>query len=135
MFFRRKDSNEWCRGVIKEINKEKAEIFFADYGTTDEVDILNIRLQLWLCKKPVQIMRCSLHNVKPVGDGGAQKWNSEHIAAISEEAVGKTFRVTVKGAGSPLIQVQMVYSTSRSRNFNKELVLKGLAEFVNPDHV
>ena len=135
MLYRCKDSNDWCRGIIKEVNKWKAEIFFADYGTTDKVNTFNIRLQLWLCKKPVQIMRCSLHNVKPIGDGSAQKWNLEHIAAISEEAAGKTFRVTVKGAGSPLIQVQMVYSTSRSRNFNKELVLKGLAEFVNPDHV
>lgn len=130
MIYRYKDSHDWRRGVIvSQVDNEKVEVYFADYGTTDLVDVCNIRLNLLLRKIPVQVVRCSLYNVKPVGDD-ALKWNLDQLSAFNLEAVGREFRVTVKSAGPPL-QVEMVYSASRSRNFNRELVFKGLAEFVN----
>ena len=131
MVYRYKDSDDWRRGVIKQINGKKVEVFFADYGITDEVDIRDIRLNLLLCKKPVQVVRCSLFNVKPVGED-ALKWNFEHLDAIHAEAVGREFRVTVTDAGPPL-QVEMLDSFFSS--FNKDLVMNGLAELVNPDFV
>jgi len=133
MFCRYKVSDDWRRGVVKKVNGEKVEVFFADYGITDEVDIRDIRLNLLLCKKPVQVIRCSLFNVKPVGDG-ALKWSFGHLDAIQAEAVDREFRVTVMSAGPPL-QVKMDYSNSRLSSFNRDLVVKGLAEFVNPDLV
>ena len=133
MFYRYKDSDDWRRGVIKQVNGKKVEVFFSDYGITDEVDIRDIRLNLLLCKKPVQVMRCSLFNVKPV-DEDALKWNFEHLDAIHAEAVDREFSVTVMRAGPPL-QVEMVYSTSRFFSFNRDLVVKELAEFINPDFV
>ena len=133
MVCRYKVSDDWRRGVIKQINGKKVEVFFADYGITDEVDIRDIRLNLLLCKKPVQVMRCSLFNVKLVGED-ALNWNFEHLAVIHAKAVDREFSVTVKSAGPPL-QVEMVYSNSRFSSFNRDLVVKGLAEFVNPDFV
>ena len=133
MIYRYKYSDDWRRGVIKQIYGKKVEVFFADYGVTDEVDIRDIRLNLLLCKKPVQVLRCSLFNVKPVGED-ALEWNFEHLDAIYAEAVDREFRVTVMSAGPPL-QVEMVYSNSRLPSFNRDLVEKGLAEFVNPDFV
>ena len=131
--YRYEDSDDWRRGVVKKVNVEKVEVFFADYGITDEVDIRNIRLNLLLCKRPVQVMRSSLFNVKPVGEG-ALEWNFEHLDAIFTEAVDREFRVIVMSAGPPL-QVEIVLSTSRFPSFNRDLVEKGLAEFVNPDFV
>ena len=133
MVCRYKVSDDWRRGVIKQINGKKVEVFFADYGITDEVDIRHIRLNLLLCKKPVQVMRCSLFNVKPVGEG-ALKWSFGHLNAIQAEAVDREFRVTVMSAGPPL-QVEIVLSTFKFPSFNRDLVEKGLAEFVNPDFV
>ena len=133
MVYRYNYSDDWRRGVIKQINGKKVEVFFADYGITDEVDIRDIRLNLLLCKKPVQVVRCSLFNVKPVGED-ALKWNFEHLDAIHAEAVGREFRVTVMDAGPPL-QVEIVLSTFKFPSFNRDLVEKGLAEFVNPDFV
>ena len=133
MVYRYKDSDDWRRGVIKQINGKKVEVFFADYGITDEVDIRHIRLNLLLCKKPVQVLRCSLFNMKPVGED-ALDWNFEHLDAIHAEAVDREFRVTVMSAGPPL-QVEMDYSNSRLSSFNRDLIENGLAEFVNPDFV
>ena len=133
MFYRYKDSDDWRRGVIKQVNGKKVEVFFSDYGITDEVDIRDIRLNLLLCKKPVQVMRCSLFNVKPVGED-AQEWNFEHLDAIHDKAVDREFSVTVMSAGPPL-QVEMVYSNPRLSSFNRDLIENGLAEFVNPDFV
>ena len=133
MVCRYKVSDDRRRGVIKQVNGEKVEVFFADYGITDEVDFRHIRLNLLLCKKPVQVLRCSLFNMKPVGDI-ALEWNFEHLDAIFTEAVDREFRVIVMSAGPPL-QVEIVLSTSRFPSFNRDLVEKGLAEFVNPDFV
>ena len=52
----------------------------------------------------------------------------EHLDAIHADAVDREFSVTVMSAG-PSLQVEMVYSNSRFSSFNRDLVVKGLAEF------
>jgi len=86
-----------------------------------------------LCKKPVQVMRCSLFNVRSVGED-AQNWNWEHLDVIHVEPVHREFRGTVISAGPPL-QVEMHYSPFKLSSFDSDLVLKGLAEYANLDFV
>lgn len=95
------------------------------------MDIQDIRLDIALEEKPVQILRCSLFNVKPVGSVH-QKWNLEERIAIFKESIKSEFRVIVRAGGRALLQVTMVYSeTNNSRSFNRVIVDKGLAEFVD----
>lgn len=103
-------------------------VYFADYGTVDVVDIQDIRLDIALEEKPVQILRCSLFNVKPVGSAN-QEWNLADRIAIFKESVESEFRVIVRAGGRALLQVTMVFlGTNNSHSFNRLIVDRGLAE-------
>jgi len=76
-----------------------------------------------------QILRCSLFNVKPV-DSAYQEWKLADRIAIFKESVESEFRVIVR-AGGALLQVTMVFlGTNNSHSFNRLIVDRGLAEFV-----
>jgi len=79
-----------CRSL--NCSEMKVEVFFADYGPTDEANIYNIRPYLLISKKPAQVMRCSLYDMKPVGDD-ALKWKLNHLLDIHLEAINHEFRV------------------------------------------
>lgn len=47
---------------MKAIRGKEIEIYFADFGIVNVSDIINIRLDIVLEEKPVQVLRCSLWN-------------------------------------------------------------------------
>lgn len=91
--------------MIKEVNGDKVSVYFADYGIVGAVDINDVRLDIALEEKAVQVLRCSLYNVKSLSD--VEEWRDQ----LMREAVGLDFQVTVKVGGHPLL-VEMVPTNS-----------------------
>ena len=51
---------------MQEVKKKEATVYCVDYGTLEIVDVTDIRLSVILTEQPVQVLRCSLFNLKPV---------------------------------------------------------------------
>ena len=99
-------------------------LYFEDFGSVlDEVDVTDVRLNVTLMQKPVQVLPCTLYNLKPVG--GTQQWDTKARNAILNEADKWTFRVTVKAQGP---QVTLAYNCNS--NFIVALVQNGFADFI-----
>jgi len=106
------------------------KIYFADCGIVGIIGINDIRMDIIMEEMPVQIMRCSLWNLKP--SVGTKGWSSEEQKSILNEALKSgEFLVNVKDAGPP-IQVELAYkSEPEFGSFNRKMVEKGLAVFVS----
>lgn len=106
------------------------KIYFADCGIVGVVGINDIRMDIILEELPVQILRCSLWNLKP--SAVANTWSSEEQKSIYNETfISAEFLVNVKDAGPP-IQVELAYKSGLIFwSFNKRMVEKGLAVFVS----
>jgi len=105
------------------------KIYFVDCGIVGIVNINDIRVDIILEDLPVQILRCSLWNLKP--SGGAKKWSSEERKSMFNECLKSTeFLFNVKNAGST-IQVELAFKSELEFvSFNKKMVGKGLVVFV-----
>jgi len=125
IFYRSKSN--WFRGVVLEVNEKKVTVKFADYGYSKIIDLIDIRLDIALVEKPVQVLKCSLYNLKP--PDGAAEWSTENQRAILFEATKCEFRVSIRKTGPPL-QVTMIYK-SASQSFNREMVERKLAECIH----
>ena len=99
-------------------------VYYDDFGNLDVVDVKDIRLDISLLETPVQVLRCSLHNLQPVG--GAPEWSSSQRNFIYKEAVKWTFRVVVKAPGP---QVKLMYK--KNSCFNTDVVHNRCADFVD----
>ena len=104
---------------------KEVDVNFVDWGTLDTVNIKDIRLDVDFEDVPVQAVRCALHNLEPTC--GGQNWLIRDLNAIYRLAAGVEFKVKVMADGPP-IQVELI--PERGRVFNKELVVKQLAKFV-----
>lgn len=98
-------------------------VYCDDFGNMDVVDIKDIRLDIALQETPVQVLRCSLHNLQPVG--GAPEWSNEQRNFIFKEAAKWTFRTVVKAPGP---QVMLMYR--KNSCFNTDVVHNRCADFV-----
>ena len=72
-----------------------------DYGTVDVVDTKDIRLNLAMEEKPIQVLHCILYNVNQQLENGAQELDKEYVAAMREEVVDREFKVVVKSIEPP----------------------------------
>jgi len=72
--------------------------------------------------EPVQVLRCKLHNLKPLK--GAAEWSDEQRNFIFDEAYKWTFKVFVNAQGP---QVTLMYK--ENSDFNEDIVRLGLADF------
>ena len=124
MYIYRSKSN-WFRGVVQEVNEKKVTVKCVDYGYSKIVNLIDIRLDITLVEKPVQVLKCSLYNLKP--PGGAEEWSTENQRAILFEATKCEFRVSIRKPGPPL-QVTMIYKNV-SQSFNREMVERKLGVF------
>ncbi len=61
------------------------KIYFADCGIVGIIGINDIRMDIIMEEMPVQIMRCSLWNLKP--SVGTKGWSSEEQKSILNEAL------------------------------------------------
>ena len=129
-YFNRFESN-WFRGVVLEVNEKKVVVYCVDYGYSKIADLTDIRLDVALVEKPVQVIRCSLHNLKPAGS--AVEWSTEDQRTILFEAAKCEFLVSVIKPGSPH-QVSMVYKKT-SKSFNRELVERKLAMLITTTRI
>ena len=86
---------------------EKVTLHFSDYGTCNVVDINDIRLDLALEEKPVQVLHCSLYKLNQLEADTTQEWKVEHVEEMREAVMEREFRVVVKALAPP-IQV-MIY--------------------------
>lgn len=91
--------------MIREVNGDKVTVYYADYGTTGVVDVNDVRLDIALEEKAVQVLRCTLYNVESLSD--VEGWRNQ----LMREAVDSNFQVTVKAGGYPL-QVEMVSNSA-----------------------
>lgn len=121
----------WIQGELVSRSRSRSEraatVNFADYGYSKIVDLTDIRLDIALVEKPVQVLKCSLHNLKP--PDAAEEWSPADQRAILFEATKCEFRVSIRKPGSPL-QVTMIYKNA-SQSFNREMVERILAECIN----
>ena len=77
-----------------------------DYGTVDVVNTMDIRLNLAMEEKPIQVLRCALYNLNQQLEIGDQEFDMEHVAAMREEVVDREFKVVVKSLGPvPLVMI------------------------------
>ncbi len=81
-------------------------VHFSDYGTYNVVDINDIRLDIALEEKPVQVLHCSLYNLNQLECDPGQELKADHVEEMREAVVEREFRVVVKALGPPL-QVMM----------------------------
>ena len=105
--------NDWFRCTIRDIRGKEIEVYFADFGIVDVVDISDIRLDIALEEKPVQVLRCSLWNQPKLSACcNTSIWCAavDHNVMFQEEAVEGELAVTVKAAGPPL-QVELFYKS------------------------
>jgi len=84
------------------VNEKEVTVFMADYGTVDAVDIQDIRLDLALEEKPVQVLHCSLYNLNHQLDNEDKELDMKQVVSKRDEVVEREFRVTVKVLGPPL---------------------------------
>jgi len=93
--------NDWFRCTIRDIRGKEIEVYFADFGIVDVVDISDIRLEIALEK----LSACCNTSI----------WCAavEHNVMFQEEAVEGELAVTVKAAGSPL-QVELLYKSEEN---------------------
>ena len=107
--------NDWFRCTIRAIRGKEIEIYFADFGIVDVVDISNIRLDIALEEKPVQVLRCAIwspHKSSACCSTSIWCTTGEHNVTFHEEAVEGVLAVTVKASGPPL-QVELIYNKSK----------------------
>jgi len=106
-------------------------VYCVDFGYSKIVDRADIRLDVALLEKPVQVFRCSLHNLKPAGS--AVEWSTEDQRTIIFEAAKCEFLVSVIKPGSPH-QVKMIYKNT-SQSFNRKLVERKLAGLITTTRI
>ncbi|CAH1803308.1 unnamed protein product, partial [Owenia fusiformis] len=120
----------WYRASITAASSKEVEVFFVDYGNTDTVPYDNIKQLLpKYAKLQMQALKCSLNNVKPIG----QNWTDVEIKAF-EDLVNEKSLVGSVISKSPNgdLQIELLDSTgSNDIIINKELVLMGKAMAIN----
>jgi len=94
--------DDWYRGIIAQVNGKVVTVLFSDYGTCNVVDINDIRLDIALEEKPVQVLHCSLYNLNQLECDPGQEWKADHVKEMREAVVEREFRVVVKALGLPL---------------------------------
>jgi len=72
-----------------------------DYGTVDVVDTLDIRLNLAMEEKPIQVLHCILYNLNQQLENGVDELDLEQVASMREEVADREFKVVVKSRGPP----------------------------------
>ena len=113
------------------MNEKKVVVYCVDYGYSKIADLTDIRLDVALVEKPVQVIRCSLHNLKPTGS--AVEWSTEDQRTILIEAIMSEFLVTIIKPGSPH-QIAMVYKNVH-RSFNRDMVERKLARLITTTNI
>lgn len=139
MHSRRCERNgQWYRAIIHEVDSlpGRATVIFVDYAQRDSINLRDIRLGMSHEEIPVQAIRCKLFNICVPGSGNAGpgvqlQWPRETINFLRQMIENEEFvLVNVKENGPPL---EVVMSLRNSTDVSKELLRRGLAEYIkNP---
>ncbi|GBO12385.1 Tudor domain-containing protein 1 [Araneus ventricosus] len=82
------DDEAWYRAQIKEVGPKTCNVYFIDYGNTDDVPISKIKeLQREFFNLPPQAICCKSYNVSPKSGN----WSDEDIDAFIEMTLEKSF--------------------------------------------
>lgn len=85
------EDKAWYRGIIEEVNADKAKIRFIDYGNSEEAEISSLKvLPSELALLPPFAYPCSLHGVSPL-EG---EWSSEVTSQLETLIVDKELTCT-----------------------------------------
>ena len=134
MFYtvRYKLDGKWYRATILNTagNRTKVEVFFVDYGTRDEVDRYDIRLNIMLESIPIQTIKCTIHNIKVPGTktNDATEWPISTLDHLHQLIVDQTCRVIVHTQSPSANFVSLFLSSGTC--VAEYLVDKKLAEFI-----
>lgn len=90
--------------MLDEFNgRERATVFFVDYGAVEQVSVKDIRLKNMFFKIPVQTFRCHLEGIEPASERNTKSRNYTESALnlLHELTVNNEFNITVENF-SPL---------------------------------
>ncbi|KAK3593506.1 hypothetical protein CHS0354_037029 [Potamilus streckersoni] len=134
----------WYRARVMDIDGDQLDLYFIDYGDSNYSQKNSVRMiQQEYLYLPAQAIECRLANVKPKGDGWTEAATEEfeqwtHCARW-KVLMSKNEKKIDAGDGeatspSPLFPHLTLMDTNRTVDFNinNELVLKGYAEWIDP---
>ncbi|KAL3854394.1 hypothetical protein ACJMK2_013665 [Sinanodonta woodiana] len=142
------NDTSWYRARVMDVDGDKLDLYFIDYGDSNYSQKNSIRIiqQEFLCL-PAQAIECRIASVKPIGDSWTDKATEEfeqwtHCArwkvlmAKNEKKIDTGDGTDASSSPSPSPSFPHLTlidtSTNVDFNINKELVLQGYAEWIDP---
>lgn len=119
------EENHYSRGVVLEIEKDNALVFFVDDGFDAVLPIKNLRYiqNKHITKLPFQSIKCSLHGIKPLE---CQNGAIETLYTYATEPKCNIFRtlfLKVCNKEPPHLQNQNAYSVLLKDSFGTKNIL------------
>ncbi|XP_055362345.1 tudor domain-containing 6 [Betta splendens] len=88
----RAENGDFYRAVVSEVGERCIKVFFVDYGSTESVDRINIRILPDRFKRlPRLALKCSLAGVRPKDE----RWSQSACGAFINVVIGKILHVHV----------------------------------------
>ena len=123
---------KWYRATVAatDIDENKVEVIFVDYGTRDDVDRHHIRLNVMLQWIPIQTIKCTIHNIQVPGTKADDviDWPIQTLDYLHKLIVDQTCCVKVHAQSSLANVVSLILPSGV--DVAGHLVAKKLAEFV-----